>query len=176
MRFLAGAAAGLAIHEVGHVTFGAALDAHPRVKSISYGPLPFFSIDHDPVGRRGEFAISSAGLWFQQASAEWLLTRHPRLADEAAPALKGAFAFHLVTSAVYGVAAFGRLGPPERDTRGMAESLGRRGVAEPAIGWLVLAPAALDGYRYLRPNSVWARWASRSAKIAGVALTLAAGR
>jgi hypothetical protein len=174
--FLIGAAAGLGIHEGGHVTFGAALGAGPSVKRISYGPIPFFAINHRPVTRRREFVISSAGLWTQQASAEWVLTRHRRLRDEDAPALKGLLAFHLVVSTMYGVAGFGRIGPPERDTLGIAASLGRRGVSEPAVGALVLAPAVLDGYRYLRPDSAWARWMSRGLKIGGLALTLAAGR
>jgi len=176
VRFLGGAAAGLLIHEAGHVTFAAALDAHPGVKRISYGPLPFFAIDHARVSRRKEYVVSAAGLWFQQASAEWILTSRPRLRQESAPGLKGVFAFHLATSTVYSVAAFGHFGPPERDTRGMAVSLGRRGVPEPIVGVLVLAPAALDGYRYLRPDCTWAKWASRASKVAGVVLTLAAGR
>jgi hypothetical protein len=85
-------------------------------------------------------------------------------------------AFNLAASAVYSVAAFGRFGPPERDTRGMAITVGDDGIPEPVIGLLVLAPAALDGYRYLKPHATWAKWASRGAKIAGVALTIAAGR
>jgi len=58
----------------------------------------------------------------------------------------------------------------------MAVTLGDDGVPEPVIGLLVLAPAALDGYRYLHPHATWAKWASRSAKIVGVALTIVAGR
>ena len=58
----------------------------------------------------------------------------------------------------------------------MAASLGKNGIPEPVIGLIVLAPAALDGYRYLHPDAKWAKWASRGAKIAAVALTFAAGR
>jgi hypothetical protein len=175
-RFFGGAATGLVGHELGHVAFGATFGAHPSVKRIDYGPIPFFAIAHQPVSRRKEFVISAAGMWSQQASAEWLLAEHPNLRDERSPFLKGVFAFHLATSVVYGVAGFGRIGPPERDTRGLADSLGRDGIPEPAIGALVLAPAVFDGYRYLRPNATWAKWASRATKVAGVALTLAAGR
>jgi hypothetical protein len=158
------------------VLLSAAFGAHPTVDRIHYGGIPFFAIGHDAVSRRKEFVISSAGLWMQGASAEWVLTRHPHLRDERAPALKGLFAFHLVTSAVYATAAFGRLGPPQRDTLGIAESLGHDGVAEPVVGVLVLAPAALDAYRYLRPEATWARWASRGTKVLAVVLTVAAGR
>jgi len=174
--FLGGAATGLVVHESGHVIFGAAFGAHPTVDPIHFGGIPFFAIGHDPVTRRKEFVISSAGLWLQNGGAEWLLTTHPHLHDERAPFLKGVFAFHLVTSGIYSVAAFSRIGPPERDTLGISDSLGRDGVPEPVVGMLVLAPAALDAYRYLRPESAWAKWASRGTKALAVVLTAAAGR
>ena len=120
--------------------------------------------------------IASAGFWVQHAGSEWLLTARPNLKSERAPFLKGIFAFNLAASAVYSVSAFGRFGPPERDTRGMATTLGKDGIPEPVIGLIVLAPAALDGYRYLNPDSKWAKWAARGAKITAVALTFAAGR
>jgi hypothetical protein len=174
--FLAGAAAGLVVHESGHVLFSLTFDANPRVSGIRYGPLPFFAIIHDPVPRRQEFIISSAGFWMQHAGSEWLLTARPDLKDEQAPFLKGIFAFNLAASAVYASAAFGTYGPPQRDTRGMAATLGHDGVREPIVGFLVLGPAVLDGYRYLHPEASWAKWASRSVKIGLVALSMAAGR
>jgi hypothetical protein len=175
-RFFAGAAAGLLIHETGHVVFGAALDAHPRVARIDYGGVPFFAIHHANVSAKKEFAISSAGFWMQHAGSEWVLSARPRLEQESAPFVKGVLAFNLAASAVYGISAFGRFGPPERDPRSMAASLGRDGVPEPAIGVLILAPAALDFYRYEHPNARWAVWTSRSIKVLAVALTAAAGR
>ena len=84
--------------------------------------------------------------------------------------------FLVGTSFVYTAAAFGRFGPPERDPRGMAASLGHDGVPEPVVGLLWLTPALLDWYRYEHPNARGARWASRSVKVASVLLTLAAGR
>lgn len=174
--FLAGATIGLAIHESGHVLSSAAFGAHPGVRPVSFGPLPFFAIRHDPVSRGREFVISSAGLWLQNAGEEWILTGRPHLRDEHAPLLKGLLAFDLATSAVYGAAAFGRFGPLERDTRGMAASLGGDGVPEPIVGAVVLAPAILDGYRYLHPEATWAVWASRCAKVGLVLLVVAAGR
>ena len=120
--------------------------------------------------------ISSAGLWMQYADSEWILTAKPDIRHEHAPYLKGILAFDLATSTVYSIAAFGTFGPPERDTRGMAVSLGKDGWPEPVVGVLVLAPAALDGYRYFHPEAKWAKWGSRGAKILSVALTLAAGR
>ena len=174
--FLLGAAAGLAVHETGHATTAAVLGANPRFGKTSGSAFSFFAIHHDPVTRRKEFVISSAGLWFQQTASEVILTTHPQLRGEDRPFMKGMIFFHLGTSAVYGVAAFARIGPAERDTRGMAVSLGKDGVPEPAIGVLVLAPAVFDAYRYWKPGSKWAPWAARAAKITGVLLAFGAGR
>jgi hypothetical protein len=77
--------------------------------------------------------------------------------------------FHVATSLVYAGAAFGKTGPIERDTRGMASS---RRISERWIGVMVLAPALLDAYRYFNPDARWASWASRSAKLGSVALIL----
>jgi hypothetical protein len=176
LLFLAGAATGLGLHESGHLISGRAFGAHPRVRRLDYGPIPFFVILHDPVSRKREFIISSAGFWMQHAGSEWLLSARPQLRDEEAPFLKGLLAFNIGASLVYSTAAFGRFGPSERDTRSMAASLGNDGVPEPVIGLLVLAPAALDAYRYRNPDAGWAKWTSRGAKIVMVVLTMAAGR
>lgn len=70
-------------------------------------------------------------------------------------------------SAGYACVAFARAGPFERDTRGIAESIG---VDERAIGALVLAPAVLDAIRYFKPEARWAKWDSRAAKVGSVLL------
>ena len=174
LTFLAGAAAGLGLHEAGHIITSATFGAEPRVRGLESGPVPFFVITHEPVSRRQEFVISSSGFWMQHATSEWILSSRPHIARERAPFLKGILAFNLGTSAVYGIAAFAKSGPPERDTRGIAVSLGHDGIPEPAVGLLVIGPAVLDGYRYLRPESQWAKWTSRAVKIAGVVLVAAA--
>lgn len=175
LLFIGGGAAGLGVHELGHVISSAAFGAHPRVTGTTGGLVPFFAIRHDPVSRRQEFVISSSGFWMQHLGSELILVRAPDLRRRSAPFEKGLLAFNLGTSAVYAAAAFARRGPDERDTRGMAVSLGSDGVAEPVIGALVLGPAVLDGYRYLRPNQAWAKWASRGLKVLGVLLTIHAG-
>jgi hypothetical protein len=175
VKFLAGGAAGLTVHEAGHVGTTAIFGAHPGVRPINYAGIPFFAITHQAVSRKREFVISSAGLWMQHADSEWILTARKNLRHESAPFLKGVLAFNTVTSAVYATAAFGTIGPPERDTLGIATSLGKRGWREPAIGVFVLAPAALDVYRYYRPDQKWAAWASRGTKAVFMALVLFAG-
>jgi len=175
-KFLAGGLTGLTVHESGHVLTGAVFGAHPGVKSINYAGVPFFAVTHDTVSRRKEFVISSAGMWMQHAGSELILTKRPNLRHESAPFLKGMLVFNTATSAVYSAAAFGTLGPPERDTLGMAVSIGKRGWREPVIGAFILAPAALDVYRYFRPDQQWAVWASRGSKAVFMALVLFAGR
>ncbi|TAK15533.1 MAG: hypothetical protein EPO35_07280 [Acidobacteria bacterium] len=176
VRFLAGGVTGLTVHESGHVLTSAMFSAHPGTRPINYAGIPFFTVTHNQVSRKKEFVISSAGLWMQHAGSEWLLTARPNLRHESAPFLKGMFVFNTATSAVYTAAALGRLGPLERDTLGMATSLGRAGWREPVVGIFVAAPAALDVYRYFRPDQKWAAWASRGTKAAFMALVLFAGR
>jgi len=176
VKFLAGGVSGLTVHESGHVISGAIFNANPGVKSINYAGIPFFAITHDSVSRKKEFVISSAGMWMQHAGSEVILSTRPNLRHESAPFLKGMLVFNTATSAVYSAAAFGKLGPPERDTLGMAESLGKRGWREPVVGVFILAPAALDVYRYFQPDQKWAAWASRGSKAVFMALVLFAGR
>ena len=71
----------------------------------------------------------------------------------------------------YAGAAFARVGPDERYTRGIASAAR---VAEPWIGAAVLAPAAFDMARYYKPEIRWLRWASRASKVAGALLVLRA--
>jgi hypothetical protein len=170
VKFLAGAALGLAMHEGGHLVLDAVFDASPTIKGVRFGPFPFFAITHrGDVSPRREFAISSAGFWMQDLSSEWLLTRPQALRDAHAPVAKGVLAFNVLNSAGYAFVAFARAGPFERDTRGMAESVG---VDERAIGALVLAPAVLDAIRYFKPEARWAKWASRAAKVGSVLLVV----
>jgi hypothetical protein len=172
LQFLAGAATALAAHEAGHLAFDVAFDADPGVRRVEFGGIPFFAITHRDVSRRREFTIASSGFWIQYAIDEWLLTSRPRLREERAPFAKGIVAFNLLGSAAYAVAAFAQAGPDERDTRAMAATLGPGGANERWVGLMVLAPAALDAYRYYTPGSRWAAWASRAVKVGMVLLVL----
>jgi hypothetical protein len=171
--FFAGAAAGLGLHESGHLVLDAAFDAHAGIRKVSAGFIPFFAITHEPVAPIKEFTISSAGFWMQEGGNEVLLARHPDLRHEHLAFAKGYFAFNVLTSIGYASAAFVRRGPIERDTHGMAVSAD---IAEPWIGVTILAPALLDGARYYRPHSPMLRWASRAAKVGGALLIIKADR
>ncbi len=173
--FLAGGAAGLIVHEAGHIAMGLALDANPGFKRLDYGVIPFFAVTHDSVTRRRELLISASGFLAQHAANEWLLMRDASgrgLRQQRAPFKKGWLIFNLATSAVYTAAALGRFGPAERDTRGIAISAGDDGVPEPVVGVLILAPAVLDGVRYWKDDPAWARWGSRALKAGMLLLAL----
>jgi hypothetical protein len=173
-RFLGGAALALGAHEASHLLADVVFDADPALKSVDFHGIPFFAITHrSDVSPGVEFTISSAGFWTQHAGSEWLLTRRPRLRFERAPLAKGVLAFNVIASVVYSGAAFGRTGPFERDTRGMAASAS---IDERWIGALVLAPAAMDAWRYVDPDARWAMWASRLLKAGGVLLVVKAIR
>jgi len=170
VKFIAGGAVGLVMHESGHLIFDAAFDAKPRLSHVQFGPFPFFAISHrDDLSPRREFTISSAGFWVQEATNEWLLTRRPSLRDEHAWGVKGVLAFNVLNSIGYALVAFAKAGPAERDTRGMADSIR---VDERVVGAIILTPAVLDAYRYFKRGSRWATWTSRAVKIGSVVLVV----
>ena len=169
-RVLLGGAAGLAIHETGHLVANWAFDEKVVVKKVDYKGIPFFALSHAPdLSPRREYVVSSAGFWAQYLYSEQILTHHPDLRHEQSPFRKGMLTFHVVTSLVYAGAALAKTGPVERDTRGMAVS---RRIDERWIGMLVLVPAVLDVYRYFNPDARWAAWTSRGVKMGSVALVL----
>lgn len=161
---------GFALHESGHLIADWAFEEKVVVKKVSYKGIPFFALSHAPdLSPRREFTVSSAGFWSQFLYSEQILTHHPDLRHEQSPFRKGMLTFHVVTSLVYSGAAFGRMGPVERDTRGMTDALR---INERWLGALILAPALLDAYRYFHPGARWAAWTSRGVKMGSVALVL----
>ena len=169
-RVILGGAAGLGLHEAGHLVANWAFEEKVKIKKVDYKGIPFFALSHAPdLSPRREYVVSSAGLWTQYLYSEQILTHHPNLKNEESPFRKGMLAFHVVTSLVYSGAAFGKTGPVERDTRGMASS---RRIDERWIGVIVLAPALLDMYRYFNPDARWATWTSRGVKMGSVVLVL----
>jgi hypothetical protein len=172
-QFLAGGALGLGLHEGGHLLMASVFGADPGLKGVSFGPIPFFAISHSDTTPGKEYAISAAGFWLQHASSEWLLSRRPGLRHERAPLAKGLLVFNVLASVAYATAAFGTFGPYERDTRGMADAAAMR---EPWVGVMILGPAALDTWRYFKPESRWAAWTSRALKVGAVVMVVRAAR
>jgi hypothetical protein len=171
-KFLGGAALAFVIHEGGHLVFDELFDAHPHVQSVHFGAIPFFAITPTrPLSARELFTVASAGFWTQEITSELLLPQHRDIRHEHAPFSKGMLAFDVLTSIGYAATAFAQSGPSQRDTRGMAAALN---APEPAIGALILTPAVLEAYRYFRPESRWARWATRIAAAGSVVLVVSA--
>jgi len=169
-KVILGGVAGLGLHEGGHLVANWAFEEKVRIKKVDFKGIPFFALSHAPdLSPRREYVVSSAGFWAQYLYSEQILTHHPDLKHEQSPFRKGMLAFHVVTSLVYSGAAFGKTGPIERDTRGMASS---RRVDERWIGAIVLAPALLDMYRYFNPDARWATWTSRGVKMGSVVLVI----
>ena len=119
-------------------------------RKVDFKGIPFFALSHAPdLSPRREYVVSSAGFWAQYLYSEQILTHHPNLRNEQSPLRKGLLTFHVATSLVYAGAAFGKTGPTERDTRGMASS---RRISERWIGAMVLAPAAPRCVSLLQPG------------------------
>jgi hypothetical protein len=169
-KVLLGGGAGLVLHETGHLIADWSFEERVVVKKVDYKGIPFFALSHaHDLSPRREYVVSSAGFWSQYLYSEQILTHHPNLKNEQSPFRKGMLTFHVVTSLMYAGAAFGKTGPVERDTRGMAESIK---INERWLGVLILAPALLDTYRYFHPEARWAAWTSRGVKMGSVALVL----
>jgi hypothetical protein len=172
LSFLGGAAAGLLAHEGGHLLFDVVFDADPGFRRVEFAGIPFFALTHrSGLSPRREYSISAAGFWVQHGLAEWILTDRADLRNRRDPFAKGVLAWSIGSSAVYTAAAFGSFGPVERDTRGMAQSLG---VDEPWIGAMLIVPTVCDVWRYFDPDSRWARWLSRASKIGLVVVVIGA--
>jgi hypothetical protein len=173
LKVAAGGVLGLALHESGHVMMGLAFNAHPHTHRAYIGGLPFFAIVHrGGLSPTREYAIAAAGFWMQGMTNERLLAQRAAPGATRATLSTGVFAFNELASLGYGIVALARAGPATDrviDTRGMAHALH---VNEPLIGGLILAPALIDGYRYLHPDVRWAKWASRVAKTGTVLLLL----
>lgn len=169
-KFFQGAFVALLGHEAGHYVANWSIGSHPYIKPVNYGPIPFFTIEPDrALTKREHYITASAGFTGQHIVNEWLLTKHPNLKDEDEPFLKGIAAFNFWLTVGYAATAFAGTGPDERDTKGMADSLGWN---EPYVGALILVPTALDTYRYKHPDAEWAKTASRLSKLAVILLAL----
>lgn len=174
LKWLGGAALGLASHESGHLALDVTLDTDPYLKAVDFQGIPFFALTYRrELPPRERFAVAAAGFWVQHGTTEWILTRRPNLRTCDAPIAKGFLLFHVASSAAYSGAAFARMGPVERDTRGMAEA---QRLDERWIAAAVFLPAALDTYRYYHPRNHWAPWVSRGLKLGVVLLVVRAGR
>jgi hypothetical protein len=171
-RFFRGALAAFTCHELGHCIANYSIGTDPFLKSVNYGPIPFFTIEPgEQLNNRRHYITASAGFNAQHIANEWILTKHPNLSAENEPYLKGIASFNFWLTVGYAASALTKTGPSERDTKGMADSLGWD---ERWVGAMLLVPTALDTYRYKHPDAKWAITASRLSKLAIIALAFEA--
>lgn len=169
-KFFTGAFMGLLAHESGHLVANAVVGSHPHTEHVSFAGIPFFTIEPGyELSDRDHYFTAQAGFMSQHAVNEWLLESYPNLRKEDRPLLKGVATFNFWLGVGYAASAIAQYGPEERDTKGMADTLGWD---EPAVGLLILTPTLLDRYRYEHPDEEWARDLSRAVKLLTVGLTL----
>ena len=170
--FWTGATLGFLGHEAGHVIANTIEGTDFTLKSVEFGPIPFFTIEPGrELTAREHYVTASAGFNAQHLVNEWILTRRPDFERRGDSFVRGMATFNLCLGVGYAAVGFLGAGPDERDTKGMADALGW---SEESVSAMVLAPTLLDAYRYKHPHAKWARDASRAIKLAIFALALEA--
>jgi len=176
----AGVAVGFLAHELGHVLMNLAYGNVPTFEGLRYGGfIPFFRIspgiycneagcfytsDGTPFqgGRTGVYLITSAGFNVQHLVSELLLSFDPRLRYHRSPLQKGILFFDLSLSVGYALSTWFQIKPPVGDIQGMADA---SQLNPNWVALMVIIPAGLDLFRFFVPNSKWAPWVSRAAKV-----------
>jgi len=138
--FWQGAAGGLLLHELGHVITGVSYGEKPQLNrgSIVY-PRNHFT-------RRSLLHVASSGFQAQWLFSEVALDALSKPADAGVLERQhyvGMVSMHLAISAAYLVALKDM---PTSDLYAVSASTG---VSREQLAWMVMLPAALDGYRLL---------------------------
>jgi hypothetical protein len=175
-------------HEAGHVGANLAMGNVPRFEGfLVWDFVPFFAIapciecndegcfdrygKKFSPGRRGKYAIVTAGYQMQHLTDEIILSHSPRLREEYAPFRKGMLLFNIFLSTFYAAGAWTGLQDPHGDLEGAAQL---SGIDQTLLSIALVTPAAIDTFRYFVPNSSrWSAWAGRAAKGGFVGLNFA---
>ena len=171
-------------HESGHLLANAILGNRPRfVPMWGFGLVPFFAISPEidctprgcthangkifASGRRGKFAIATAGFEAQHITSEIILSLDPALRLHRAPVAKGWLLFNIGLSLAYAVCSVAHIEDAHGDAGGAAAL---SGMSRLMMGAWLIAPALLDSHRYLYGPRGWTPWVSRSVKAGFVGL------
>jgi len=119
---------------------------------------------HD--GQRRHAVIAYSGILFQNLANEYLLTKDPHLIDRDDPFKKGMFWGNIIVPGFY---TFQGYDDPNSDLKLLQQDLGW---GRWAINTMVLAPLAIDLYRYYHPENKKLRRYARIAKILPVIIIL----
>lgn len=177
--FAAGAAGAFVAHELGHVAANLFAGNVPRLVGLrGTAGVPFFAISPDVLckngrcvgaagqllrgGPRTPYLIAIAGFNVQHLGNEVILSQTPALRARPDAFSRGWLAFNLALSVGYAAVSLAHVEDPHGDAGGLAfHARVPRGVAAAAL----LVPAALDAWRFVRPQDRWAPWASRAGKL-----------
>ncbi len=125
-KFFGGAALALGMHESGHLVLDVAFDATRRSSASASGRFRFSPSRIVPACRRGANSRSrrrDSGC--RSATSEWLFAKHPGSQARARAAREGdAGVQRARVGRLCGEPRSRKSGPFERDTRGMAASIG----------------------------------------------------
>lgn len=185
--YLGGGLVGFLAHESGHVAMNFAYDNVPQFQHITtFGFIPFVAINprlscsngvckkHDGTllagGESGKYNIVTAGFDVQHVTTELLLTLEPDLYWRHEPFRKGLFTFDILLSVGYALSNVTGTESSFGDSRNAATAAGMPHAVFAAI---LIAPAALDTYRFFRPRSKWAPWVSRGTKLGMIGVSFA---
>lgn len=176
----AGVLAGFVAHELGHVLVNLAYGNVPTFEGLRYGGfIPFFRISPEVScdesgcfhldsgepfkgGRTGVYLITSAGFNVQHLGSELILSLDPKTRYHRSPFQKGMLFFNFSLSVGYVLSTWFQVKPPIGDIHGMARAAQ---LDANLVALLVLIPTGLDIYRFFVPDSKWAPWVSRAAKV-----------
>ena len=187
--FLGGAAVAFFAHESGHVVTNLAYGNVPRLVPITtFGFIPFVAIAGDircddamcytrdnkefGGGRAGKYVIVTAGFTVQHLTTELLLSLEPHLRYRRAPFRKGVLAFDILVSVGYALSTWTRTEDTFGDSGTAADT---SGIPRDVFAALLITPALIDTYRFLRPDSHsrWLPYASRASKATMFGITFA---
>ena len=177
--FTAGAAGAFVAHELGHVAANLLAGNVPRLVGLrGTAGVPFFAISPDVTckdarcvgasgqvlrgGPRTPYLIAAAGFNVQHLGNEFILSQTPALRARPGAFGRGWLAFNLALSVGYAAASLAHVEDPHGDAGGLAfYARVPRGV----VAATLLVPAALDAWRFVRPQDRWAPWVGRAGKL-----------
>lgn len=137
IQFLAGVAAGIGVHEMGHIIVASSLGYNVSIKQLC---ITYSS--GRPQTAKMNLEISSAGFQAQWLLAEGLLRAHETHPAEEMPSFQaGMVVSHIVISAAYLTVL---RNCPHSDLRGISDATG---VSTQTLALLLAVPAALDYWR-----------------------------
>lgn len=131
--------------------------------------VQYYDNDGNPItshGSRDQALIAYSGIFFQNMTNEYILTKHPNLINEDKPFLKGMFLMNVLLPAFY--TTWGSE-DPNSDLKLLRQGLE---ADKWQVNAMVLVPSAVDVYRYYHPEKKKLKTWARVAKLIPLAICL----